>query len=447
MHSFALDAWTAHRLGQVNRVLCRDDLVRYHTQALKELLSYCQTHSTFYRRKWAGIDVAAINGTTDLQRLPCTTADELRQYGREMLCVGQDAVARIVTLRSSGSTGVAKRLFFTDEDLERTRDFFHHGMLHILEPGRRAAIFLPGESPDSTGALLAEALGRMGSPCRIFGLVQDLTASAARLAQWQPQVLIGFPVQMLALARMARHLGCWPDSISALLLCSDYIPHSICTALRRQFGCTVFSHYGSVESGLGAAVDCPFHAGLHLRESDLLVEIVTESLQPQALGEWGEIVTTTLTRRGMPLVRYRSGDRGRLLPGNCSCGSVLARLDRVGGRMAGVLPLAAGGTLSLPELDESLFSLPAVLDFQAALYGSPCAKESLQVLISTVPGYGEKTAQQIGAMLKRMIQFHDIEIKVSYKSAAVLQQGKRQLIDYREIPPHESTDSTTLHNP
>ncbi len=285
MRSCHLDTWTAQRLGLHTTPLSRAELNRYQNRALQDLLCYCNTHSAFYRRKWTECDLAAVTSMHDLQRLPCTSEAELRQQGQDMLCVSQDAVARIMSLHSSGSTGPAKRLFFTDEDLARTRDFFHHGMLHLLESGGRVAIFLPGESPDSTGAMLAEAVSRVPAGSRIFGMVDDAAAAAHQLAAWQPTVLVGLPVQMLALTRTARHLKCVPTSISSVLLCSDYVACSLRAALAGQFGYATFSHYGSVESGLGAAVDCSAHSGLHVRESDLVFEILDENQRPHGSGQ------------------------------------------------------------------------------------------------------------------------------------------------------------------
>ena len=80
------------------------------------------------------------------------------------------------------------------------------------------------------------------------------------------------------------------------------------------------------ETGYGVAVECARHEGMHIREADLLMEVVDGEGKGLDDGEWGEIVVTTLTRRALPLIRYRTGDEGRILPGPCPCGSVLRRL-------------------------------------------------------------------------------------------------------------------------
>lgn len=438
-----LDTWTVQRLGLPAGPLDRAGLRRSQSAALRELVAHCSTHSAFYRRKWAGLDLEGVLSIEDLPALPCTSEAELREHGQEMLCVSQDAVARIMTLRSSGSTGPAKRLFFTEEDLERTRNFFHHGMLHLLAPGERVAVFLPGASPDSTGALLAEAISRVPAPCRVFGMVEDMAEAARQLAGWPATVLVGLPVQMLALARMMLHRGSLPASISRVLLCADYVAQSVRTALAGQCGWEVFSHYGSVESGLGAAVDCSAHNGLHLCESELFVEILDDGLQPLPAGEWGEIVLTTLSRRGMPLVRYRSGDQGRLLPGTCPCGTVLARLDQVRGRRRGQLPLAGGRRLGLADLDEALLPLPGLLDFQASLQAGPAGSagaDELHLHLNVLPGHERVMQEQALAILASMASFKGLRVQMQCSAHTAPSYGaKRQLFDYREDRRHENT--------
>ena len=87
-------------------------------------------------------------------------------------------------------------------------------------------------------------------------------------------------------------------------------------------------------------------------------------------GQPGEIVLTTLRNQAMPLLRYRTGDLGRMLDGPCRCGGVLPRLDRVEGRREGRLPLPGGASLSIHQLDEIVFARPEVRAFEAEVTGS-----------------------------------------------------------------------------
>jgi phenylacetate-coenzyme A ligase PaaK-like adenylate-forming protein len=121
-----------------------------------------------------------------------------------------------------------------------------------------------------------------------------------------------------------------------------------------------------------------------VREADLLFEIVNPaSGQPVADGEMGEIVFTTLTRRGMPLIRYRTGDLSRFIPGGCPCGTALKTLEHVRRRLIGAVRLGDCGTISMAGLDEALFPIERVVDFSAAIARGE--RDRLQIDVMLVP--------------------------------------------------------------
>jgi phenylacetate-coenzyme A ligase PaaK-like adenylate-forming protein len=108
-----------------------------------------------------------------------------------------------------------------------------------------------------------------------------------------------------------------------------------------------------------------------VRENELLVEVVhPASGEPVAPGETGEVVFSTLTRRGMPLIRYRTGDLSRLLPGTCACRSPLLRLERIHGRIDAGIDLD-DERLTMAALDEVLFPFARVIDFSATYRPGP----------------------------------------------------------------------------
>jgi phenylacetate-coenzyme A ligase PaaK-like adenylate-forming protein len=437
----SLETMIGRSIGQFSSPLSRSDIESYQAERLCSLIDFCRERSSFYRRSFTDAGVTTIKGLENLTDLPLTCEDDLRAYGSQMVCVSQDEVARIITLQSSGTTGNPKRLHFTDADLERTLDFFHHGMLSLVDPGQTVAILLPGAAPDSTGHMLAQALKRMKVSAAILGLVDDPTLAARTLYELQPDVLVGFPVQLLAIARMAASLKLQLGPIRSVLLCSDYIPESLGTQLAKSLEsqpCEVFSHYGTVETGLGGGVDCEAHCGMHLREADLLFEIIDpKTTNPLAIGRWGEIVVTTITRNGMPLIRYRTGDRGRLLPGPCPCGSHIRRLDRVFGRINQVRTLGNGNgngngnQLSLQTLDELLFPLSGLLDFRAVLTTGR-GRETLHLCLVTLPGNEDDLLRQVSQRMATILTKLKLELVLTIDSTTTIHPGKRILEIKRE---------------
>lgn len=364
-----LHAWLAHKLGPPkNQILSPESITEYQLAKLRETIAYARERSPFYRERLSGLPSGFPDRPSDLDRLPFTTADDLRRDHLAMLCVSQDQVARVVTLRTSGTTAAPKRVYFSDSDLELTLDFFHHGMSTLAEPGGSVLILLPGSTPDSVGDLLARALSRMQVKGVVHGPIGDPGAAIDAAMSCQADCLVGIPVQVLAMAEHA-HGGRLTGAIKSVLLTTDYVPQAIARRIHKAWGCELFEHYGMTETGLGGGVDCRAHAGYHLRGADLYYEVVDPaSGSPLVMGEQGELVVSTLTRQAMPLLRYRTGDWGRLLPTDgCPCGGVTPRMERVPGRLANRFILCGDNRLPMWRLDEALFALPGLLDYRARL--------------------------------------------------------------------------------
>ncbi|MBN1261690.1 MAG: phenylacetate--CoA ligase family protein [Anaerolineae bacterium] len=359
-----LEPWIAHKIG-IPGALNRAALEAYQLAALRETLTWAREHSAFYRAHLAHTP-ARLAGFEDLSALPFTTAADIREDPLRFVCVSQGDIARVVTLDTSGTTGQPKRIYFTAGDQALTVDFFQVGMSTFTRSGDRVLILLPCARPGSVGDLLATALDRLGAEGIRRGPVRDVAETLEILARTQATGLVGIPAQVLALARnpaQPRKLA-----LRFALLTTDHVPRSVVAAVEEAWDCTVYNHYGMTEMGLGGGVDCTVRRGYHLREADLFVETVDpESGAPASPGEVGEIVFTTLTRQGMPLIRYRTGDVGRFLPGACPCGTALKTLAHVTHRFDNVVRLKEGGLLTLADLDETLFALDAVCDFSAAL--------------------------------------------------------------------------------
>ena len=432
MRLTTMEQLVGQAIGISTLPLCRDSIEVYQLRQLKERIAYCRARSSVYRDRLNAAGIGDITSLADLPSLPLTSSEDVRQHGLAMVCVSQDEIARIITLHSSGTTGAPKRLFFTEEDIEATRRFFQIGMQNLVAPGQTVAILLPGATPDSTGHLLAVALERMQVLSHIIGLVDNPEQAARQLALMRPDVLVGFPVQILAIAQTAAHHGLDLDRICSVLLCSDYIPESLSLRLEALLGCEVFSHYGTVETGLGGGVDCAAHQGAHVRAHDLLVEVIDQdTAKPMEPGQWGELVVTTLTRTGMPLIRYRTGDLGRLLPGPCPCGSYIQRLDKIRGRIDQIRTLLSGKQLTLAELDELLFTVPGLLDFKASLR-LVNRQDTLHLDLSVLPGLEENILAQAAKAVAPLRTDKHPGIALALSPGALVQRGKRILEDQRK---------------
>jgi phenylacetate-coenzyme A ligase PaaK-like adenylate-forming protein len=366
-----LEGWTAAKIGREQDFLNRETLEQYQRECLQETIRYAAANSLFYRNRLGKVAAGRIDSLADIAALPFTTEADLRNFGREMLCVSQSMISRVVTLTTSGTCGAPKRIWFTPEDQALTVDFFRAGMSTLVEPGDRVLILLPGERAGSVGELLAQALESAGITAILHGPVRSLAETLRVIRAMQVSSLVGIPVQILALARHSVYLGHPPVTLKSVLLSTDYAATSLIREVERIWQCKVFDHYGMTEMGLGGGVECAAHSGYHLREADLYFEIIDpDSGEVVPAGCEGEVVFSTLNRRGMPLIRYRTGDLSRFLPEKCCCGSVLKRLDRISGRLGVKTILPDGAKIRLNILDEAVFAIPGVIDFSAGVADS-----------------------------------------------------------------------------
>jgi hypothetical protein len=255
-------------------------------------------------------------------------------------------------------------------------------MSQMTGPGKRTMICMPGKSEYGVAHLLSMGIGAFGGLPEVYGTVSDPEDAARFMVELRPRCIVGIPVQILSLAECYRRKYKGNDrenDIEAVLLSADYAAESLKARIAKNFRCKVLNHYGSTEMGYGGALECGHFGGLHVRAPDLCFEIIDpKSGRAAAPGEEGEIVFTTLTRRGMPLIRYRTGDFARFLPGPCACGQVTPRFTRPWRKKGGLLGSdekdeKTERTVSMPELDEILFSDQRVLDWSASV--SLCGTE------------------------------------------------------------------------
>ncbi len=391
-----LEGWIQKKIGCSK--LTREAISAYQLQQLNKTIAWAKERSSFYRRKLSGLKNFPLRQLGDITQLPITTSADIQHNPYDFLCVSQSEISRVVTLQTSGTTGSGKRIYFTAADQQLTVDFFHYGMAALVAPGDRVLIMLPGERPGSVGDLLKKALAEFGVVGVLHGPLQDVKAAIKILHEEEITSIVGIPVQVLALAKHSEIIR--PLQLKSVLLSTDYVPTAVVQELKRIWQCQVYNHYGMTEMGLGGGVECAALDGYHLREADLYFEIVDpQSGLPLPPGEEGEVVFTTLTRVGMPLIRYATGDKARFIPERCRCGSVLLRMDKVAGRLANVITLAPNLQLSLSQLDEAVFTVKEVLDFRVNV----TAEGQINILNLEVSLLPNSNAQAAETLIKQLL--------------------------------------------
>jgi len=347
-----VDRWISFLTGQVSS-LTPDKLREWQLQKIRDTIALA-AKGDFYGNRLFGIDSDKIKSFEDFEKLPFTTSDDLSKEHASFLRISPSSVKRIVTQRTSGTTGEMKRMYFTEGDVKRTEEFFTYALSDYVRSGQKAIVFLSNETEDGIGDLLKRAFYRIGVETKIHGYINDIgsAASAARGSDF----FIGMPAEMLKLCRAVPELN-----PGVVLLSADYVPDSIINSLEKTWGCDVIRHFGMTETCFGCAVDCNEAGGQHIRHGDFYIEIINpDNGKPVPNGEVGEIVITTLSNEALPLIRYKTGDMGNLDYEVCACGGVLPRLGKVLGRIQNL-----GSPLNIHGLDELIFSFDSVNAYEA----------------------------------------------------------------------------------
>lgn len=351
MKRTALENWICSAEGLAS--LTRSGLEALQLERLNGLLAREKRRGGFY----SGLP-EHLDSLDELSVLPFTTPGDLASSCSSLLLASTSEVRRIISGATSGTTGPAKRVFYTGRDLEHTVGFFAAGISELVSSGDAVLVAMPFSGPDGLGELICRAIARLGARAVPAGVSVPLGALDELLDRERPSAYIGMSVPLLSLLRW--RLSCGRRLyIERALVSGDACPEGVCREIEALLGTRLFPHYGSREMCLGGAVTCQAHEGMHIRENHIIAEIIGPDGRPLPEGETGELVITTLDMQAMPLIRYRTGDLTRFLPGPCPCGGITRRIGPV--RRA---------DNPMEELDSVLFRLDGLIDYRAELTGS-----------------------------------------------------------------------------
>lgn len=410
----------------------RKTLEEFQYLQLMETLNYAKEKSRYYKRKLEQINIDSIKSISDFAKIPFTLPDDIKKKSLDFLCVSQKEVKRIVTINTSGTSGDEKRIYFTEEDLNDTIDFFQYGMSCLADERDRVLVLLPGNAYGSIGYLLKKALALSNIECIVHGVLTDLEAVAQCIEENHITCIVGIPMQILYLSRTKSDV--FKKYIRKVLLSTDYVPEVLVQELTKRFHCQVFNHYGMTEMGYGGGVECEALNGYHLREGDLYFEIINpETGETVKDGQYGEVVFTTFHRQAMPLLRYRTGDIARFSTNPCACGTFLRTMDKVTGRMTNKVVLKNSKEIHLRELDELILQYSEIVDYQASLSKA----DHLRLVLTTNERKEfQRIKDEITKSISDRLNF-DIEIEVEWRAddrtpKITNSMIKRKIHDFRE---------------
>ena len=318
------------------KVATLDELRDLQLKGLQKTVKHAYEGSSIYRKRLdeAGVGPDGISSLDDLEKLPFTTSKDLQEgYPFPLLSVPFEKVVRIHA--SSGTTGKRKVLCYTKKDIEDWTHFFARCYeMAELTPEDRVQIAV------GYGVWTAGASFQLG--CEEFGAMAipagpgNMDMQCEFLVDLKTTVMCCTASMGLLLAEEVHHRGIRDKVYLKKMIFGS---ERSSDAMRKRIGDLLglehmFDIPGMTELyGPGTGLDCVYHTGIHYWADYYILEILDpETLKPVPEGESGEMVVTTLEKEGVPLIRYRTRDLTRLIPGQCQCGSILPRHDRILGR-------------------------------------------------------------------------------------------------------------------
>ena len=314
----------------------RDAICALQTERLRKTVAHCMG-SAFYRKRFAdaGLSPEDIMTLDDLKKVPFTTKQDLRDtYPFGMASIPLSECTRLHS--SSGTTGNPTVILHSRRDLEEWANAVARCLWMV---GCRPEDVFQNTSGYGmfTGGLGfqygAERLGMLTVPAAAGNTLRQIKF----FTDFKTTVVHAIPSYAARLYEVMCERGIDPRKDTSLrILAIGAEPHSEDTRKRIEdmLGVKAYNSFGMSEMcGPGVAFECPLQEGMHIWEDYYIVEIIDPvTLEPVPDGEVGELVLTTLKREAMPLLRYRTRDLTRIIPGECPCGRHHRRIDRIKGR-------------------------------------------------------------------------------------------------------------------
>ena len=385
----------------------REPLERMQAARLRETLQRAKK-SVHYGKRFAemGLDVDGIRTVADVEKLPLTNKEDLREswpYG--FLACSRDDLIRMHS--SSGTTGRATVIFHTANDIAawtnllarsmymagmRRSDVFQNMMTYGLFTGGLGFHY----GAEKIGALVIPA--GAGNSKRQIQLMRDFETTAIHI----------IPSYALHLSTVFTEVGVDPRRDTKLRLAFlGAEPHSEKMRLRIEdlYGFKAFNSYGLSEmNGPGMAFECPEQNGMHIWEDNYIVEIIDPVTQkPLPEGEEGELVTTTLVRDGMPILRYRTKDLTRIIPGPCPCGRTHRRIERIKGRTDDMMILKGVNIFPI-QIEKKLMEIPGVGTNFVIILDREDYNDSMTVKVEVQKEFFGGDLQQLEVLRRRIVE-------------------------------------------
>lgn len=348
--------------NETKECMSRDEMTNLQSARLRKLVDRVYHSVEYYRKKMQalGLEPGDIKGIEDLDKLPFTTKDDLRDtYPFGLFAVPNSQITRIHA--SSGTTGKATVVGYTRRDIETWSECVARcitmaglGQNDIIQIAYGYGLFTGGLGAHYGAEKLGATVVPMstGNTKKLINMMIDFGVTG----------IMCTPSYLLHIAETINEMGVRDKiKLKASINGAEPWTEKMRSQIENMLGIHAHDIYGLSEiMGPGVATDCQFHSGLHIHEDHFLPEIVDQkTLKPLRDGMTGELVISTLTKEGIPLIRYRTKDLTSITHKPCQCGRTTARIARFTGRTDDML-IIRGVNVFPSQIEEVLINTDGI---------------------------------------------------------------------------------------
>ena len=419
------------------------DITAMQNALLRRHVSYLAGHSPYYRQSFAaaGVDPSQVQSISDLVRLPLTSKDDLALRPEMFHCVAAEEFADLCL--TSGTTGKPVALPQTIQDLERV-GFNEEMSFRIAGISRGDRVLVAAAMDRCFMAGLAYFLGlnRVGA-LAIRGGSSSIHALAELVQDHRPTAIVGVPTLLLRLAESLQNGGSQPAELGVeRLICigepvrrADLSLSVLGQRLTEIWDAKLFGTYACTEMAT-AFTDCEAGCGGHVIPELIIVEIIDERGEGLPPGQVGEVVVTPLQVKGMPLLRFRTGDMAALHNEPCGCGRNSWRLGPILGRRAQMLKYR-GTTLFPSAIFRVLEEIDWIRGYYLEVFNEFELSDRVRIVVGSIDAHPDAAivAERIAARIRVKPELSVVSPEDILKK--ITQPGKRKPVtffDYRESP-------------
>ena len=416
-----------------------DELQAHQLKGLQWTLRHARQGSPYYRARLdaAGVGPDDLQSLDDIRKLPFTTAEDLRDdYPFPLRSVPYEQIVRIHS--SSGTTGKRKVLCYTQKDLDDWANMFARCYeMAGVTPLDRVQIAV-GYGLWTAGVGFQAGCERVGALAVPTG-PGNLDLQCEFLVDLQSTVYCCTASMGLLLAEEVHKRGLAEKiNLKKVIYGSERSSRSMRKKISELLGgAELFDIPGLTELyGPGTGIECPDHDCIHYWADYYILEILDpDTLSPLPPGEWGEMVVTTLAKEAAPLIRYRTRDITRIIPGPCTCKSILPRHSRIRGRTDDVFKFR-GVNIYPSTIDAILSAIPGLgSEYQIHLTRDEQVRDRMRLVVErgagVEPARGDELQREIAHAIKhKVIVTADVEV-VNYGSLPRSERKTKRVFDNR----------------